>query len=142
MICERAIRWQISSIACITTTICFQLPPVRFAANALRRLLSGASVYWWWGPEGDTPRHQGTFAETVGDSVGVAYRNHDDRPVESDLPIPVEFVNMHSLVIGNHELGEGWRIFFRYEDDEPSIAGLMREAAPNPAAMHGEMALS
>jgi hypothetical protein len=46
---------------------------------------------------------------------------------------------MHSLVVGNHEYGEGWRVFFRYEDDAPVIAGLMREADPNPAAMHGQI---
>jgi hypothetical protein len=114
-------------------------PPVRFAANSLRRLLSGASVYWWWGPDGDAPRHQGTFAETVGESAGAAFRNRDSHLVEPSVPTPIEFANMHSLVVGNHELGEGWRIFFRYENDEPSIAGLMREAPPNPAAMHGEM---
>jgi PKD repeat protein len=112
-------------------------PPVRFAASSLRRLLSGASVYWWWGPDGDTPRHQGTFAETVGDVVAAAYRNRDAHQLEPSVPIPIEFANMHSLVVGNHELGEGWRIFFRYQDDEPSIAGLMREVAPNPASMHG-----
>lgn len=44
---------------------------------------------------------------------------------------------MHSLVIGNDGMVEGWRIFFRYENDEPLIAGLMREMAPNPASMHG-----
>jgi hypothetical protein len=114
-------------------------PPVRFAAGSLRRLLAGASVYWWWGPDGDTPKHQGTFAETVGESIGTAYRNHDSHLVEPSIPIPVEFTNMHSLVVGNHDLGEGWRIFFRYEDDQPSIAGLLREAAPNPASMHGQL---
>ena len=112
-------------------------PPLRFAANLLRRLLVGASVYWWWGAAGDAPNTQATFAETVGESVGAAYRNRGAHHAEPTVPIPVEFVNMHSLVVGNHELGEGWRIFFRYDDDEPSIAGLMREAAPNPAAMHG-----
>jgi hypothetical protein len=113
-------------------------PPVRFAANSLRRLLSGASVYWWWGPDGDTPRHQGTFAETVGASVAAAYRNRDAHQLDPSFHVPIEFANMHSLVVGNHELGEGWRVFFRYENDEPSVAGIMREAAPNPASMHGE----
>jgi hypothetical protein len=112
-------------------------PPVRFAAGALPRLLSGGSVYWWWGPDGDTPQHQGTFSETVGESFTMAFRNRDAHALRSSLPIPVEFVNMHSLVVGNHELGEGWRVFFRFEDGEPLIAGLMREAAPNPAAMLG-----
>jgi hypothetical protein len=116
-------------------------PPVRFAANSLRRLLVGASVYWWWSADGDAPNLQATFAETVGDSVSAAYRNRGAHQVEPTFPIPVEFVNMNSLVVGNHELGEGWRVFFRYDDDEPSIAGLMREAAPNPASMHG-MAVS
>nr|MDJ0925474.1 Ig-like domain-containing protein [Acidimicrobiia bacterium] len=114
-------------------------PPVRFAAGALPRLLAGESVYWWWGPEGDTPRNQGTFAETVGESFTSAFRNRDAHVVTPTLPIPVEFVNMHSLVVGHHDMGEGWRVFIRYEQDEPSIAGLMREAHANPAAMHGRM---
>ena len=112
-------------------------PPVRFAAGALPRLLSGASVYWWWGPEGDTPRHQGTFAETVGESFSQAFRNRAAHPFEPTFPIPLEFRNMHSLVVGNDEHGEGWRVFFRFEEGEPLVGGLMREAAPNPAAMHG-----
>ncbi|MCP3997494.1 MAG: hypothetical protein GY722_20905, partial [bacterium] len=112
-------------------------PPVRFAAGAQRRLLTGASVYWWWGPDGDTPKHQGSFAEVVGESVAAAYRNRAAHISEPMLPVHVEFANMHSLVIGNNGMDEGWRIFFRYENDEPSIAGLMREVAPNPASMHG-----
>ncbi|MCP4966566.1 MAG: DUF5011 domain-containing protein [bacterium] len=114
-------------------------PPTRFAASSLPRLLRGASVYWWWQPEGDTPKQQGTFDETVGESVSAAYRNRDAHLAEPAFVIPREFVNMHSLVLGNHEYGEGWRVFFRYESDEPSIAGLMREAQPNRIAMHGEM---
>ncbi|MDX2343999.1 MAG: Ig-like domain-containing protein, partial [Acidimicrobiia bacterium] len=116
-------------------------PPIRFAANALPRLLRGASVYWWWQPDGDAPTHQGTFDETIGESIASAYRNRDAHQAEAGFPVPPEFVNMHSLVVGNHEYGEGWRIFFRYENDEPSVAGLLREAQPNHAAMHGEMGL-
>ncbi|MCP4964182.1 MAG: DUF5011 domain-containing protein, partial [bacterium] len=114
-------------------------PPIRFAASALPRLMRGASVYWWWQPEGDAPKHQGTFGETVGESITAAYRNRDAHKAEPAIAVPPEFVNMHSLVLGNQGYGEGWRVFFRYENDEPSIAGLMREAEPNPAAMHGEM---
>jgi hypothetical protein len=116
-------------------------PPVRFASGALPRLLSGVSVYWWWGPDGDTPRHQGTFAETVAESFTQAFRNRDVHASDPDFPIPLEFRNMHSLVVGNDEHGEGWRVFFRYEDGEPLVGGLMREAAPNPAAMHGRTEL-
>ena len=112
-------------------------PPVRFSANSLKRLLLGASVYWWWGAMGDAPKTQSTFAEEVGESVAAAYRNRDVHFVEHRFPVPLEFVNLHSLVVGNHEHGEGWRIFFRYENGEPSVAGLMRETASNPAAMHG-----
>ena len=112
-------------------------PPVRFAAGSLRRLLGGASVYWWWGPDGDTPKHQGTFTEVVAESIGAAYRNRDAHLAAPTFTVPVEFTNMHSLVVGNDGMNEGWRIFFRYENDEPSIAGLMREVAPNPASMHG-----
>ncbi|MDJ0665517.1 MAG: DUF5011 domain-containing protein [Acidimicrobiia bacterium] len=112
-------------------------PPVRFAANSLRHLLAGASVYWWWAAEGDTPSIQATFAEVVGESVAAAYRNRGVYRAEPTRPIPVEFVNMNSLVVGHPDRGPLWRIFFRYEDGEPSIAGLMREAAFNPSAMHG-----
>ncbi len=112
-------------------------PPVRFSANSLKRLLLGASVYWWWNWTGDAPTTQNTFAEEVGESVAAAYRNRDAHFLEHQYPVPIEFANMHSLVVGNEEHAESWRIFFRYEKDEPSIAGLMREAAPNPAAMHG-----
>jgi hypothetical protein len=112
-------------------------PPVRFSANSLKRLLLGASVYWWWGLAGDAPTIQNTFAEEVGESLAAAYRNRDAHLLEHQYPVPIEFANLHSLVVGNHEHGESWRIFFRYEKDAPSIAGLMREAAPNPAAMHG-----
>ena len=112
-------------------------PPVRFAASSLRRLLSGASVYWWWGADGDTPSVQATFAEVVGESFAAAYRNRGAYRVDPVLPIPVEFVNMNSLVVGHPERGPCWRVFFRYEDGEPAIVGLMREAAFNPAAMHG-----
>lgn len=90
-------------------------------------------------PEGGTPKHQGTFAETVGESITAAYRNRDAHIAELAVSIPTEFVNMHSLVIGIEELGEGWRVFFRYEGDEPTIAGLMREAQPNAAAMRGRI---
>jgi len=113
-------------------------PPIRFAANSLPRLLRGASVYWWWQPQGDAPSRQGTFEETVGESITAAYRNQGVHQTESEFPVALEFVNMHSLVIGNDQHGEGWRIYFRYENDEPSIAGLTREAQPNPAAMHGQ----
>ena len=34
-------------------------------------------------------------------------------PAPAVVPIPREFANMHSLVVGNDGLGEGWRIFFR-----------------------------
>ncbi len=114
-------------------------PPVRFAASSLRRLLTGGSVYWWWGAEGDAPNTQASFAEMVGESVTAAYRNRGAHYRDPLFAIPIEFANMHSLVIGNQEYREGWRIFFRYEDDTPSIAGIMREADFNPAAMHGMM---
>ncbi len=113
-------------------------PPVRFSANSLQRLLLGGSVHWWWGPTGDAPRHAEHFRRR-GRGVGGRCISQPGRSLRRGaLPVPIEFANMHSLVVGNHELGEGWRIFFRYENGEPSIAGLMREAAPNPAAMHGE----
>ncbi len=119
--------------------VAFFGPPVRFAAGSLRRLLSGASVFWWWGADGDAPSIQATFAEIVGGSIAAAYRNRGTHRLEPTFPVPIEFANMHSLVVGDHERGEAWRVFFRYEDDEPQIAGLMREAPLNPAAMHGMM---
>ncbi|MDJ0499060.1 MAG: Ig-like domain-containing protein [Acidimicrobiia bacterium] len=112
-------------------------PPVRFAASSLPSLLESGSVYWWWGPTGEAPRDQGSFAEIIGESFAAAYRNRDAHLADSRLVAPVEFANMHSLVVGNRDFGESWRVFFRYENDRPSIAGLMREAVPNPAAMIG-----
>jgi hypothetical protein len=112
-------------------------PPIRFAASSLRRLLAGASVYWWWSADGDAPNVQATFAEVVGETFAAAYRNKGAHRLDPTRPIPVEFVNMNSLVVGHPDRGPCWRVFFRYEDDEPAIVGLMREAAFNPAAMHG-----
>jgi hypothetical protein len=112
-------------------------PPVRFASGSLRRLLAKGSVYWWWAPTGDTPKYQGTVTEAVGDHIAAAYRNRAGHVQDPEIPLPIEFVNLHSLVVGSPDTDDGWRIFFRYEDDTPLIAGIMRESLPNAAAMHG-----
>jgi len=112
-------------------------PPVRFSANALKRLMIGASVFWWWGPTGDTLSAQRTFAEEVGESLAAAYRTRPGHTTHCRYPVPLEFANMHSMVVGDEESEEAWRIFIRYEKGEPFVAALMREVEPNPGAMHG-----
>jgi hypothetical protein len=124
---------------CHDLHVAFYGPPVRFAASSLAGLLRGASVYSWWQPEGDTPHLQGTFSEVVGESITAAYRNQDARPSPLLFPVPRELANLHNLLIGTDDYGDGWRIFFRYEDGAPAIAGLVRDAAANPAAVHGRL---
>ncbi|MBT8211669.1 MAG: hypothetical protein KJN71_00855, partial [Acidimicrobiia bacterium] len=120
-------------------------PPETFETDDLDGVMTSRDVWSWWGRTGSIQDEDGTFADVVATPLLEAMRRYKPRnEPDATAPIPIELVNYRSLVYADATIPgkDAWRVFFELDaDDNWTVAGIWREAVPNPNATTGSRRL-